>query len=107
VYEHSQKPFAAVVDRVRALTDGQRRELLERAMAARGSHDAWPAALEGAQPFEFETTLDFGAYRDVGRHRKGFQQQQALTTVHGFAVPPLIEQAGLAGAYADTMARAA
>jgi thymidylate synthase ThyX len=107
LYEHARQPFAALVQRVKALTDGQRRDLLDRTMAARGTHDAWPAGLEGAAPFEFETLLDFGAYRDVGRHRKGFQQQQGLTTVHGFVVPPLLEQAGAAGVYADTMARAA
>ena len=57
--------------------------------------------------FEFETVLDFGAYRDVGRHRKGFQQQQLLTTVHGFAVPPLLHEAGLAGDYEAVMSEAA
>ena len=107
LYEASQQPFEAIVARVRSLTDGQRHELLGRAMAARGPHDAWPAALEGGDPFEFETELDFGAYRDVGRHRKGFQQQQRLTTVHGFAVPPLIREAGLEPDYRAVMERAA
>jgi thymidylate synthase ThyX len=107
LYEHSGQPFAVVLQRIAALTDGQRREILQRAMEKRGPHDAWPLAFEGAAPFVFETLLDFGAYRDVGRHRKGFQQQQALTTVHGYAVPPLIEQAGLAGEYAAVLERTA
>jgi thymidylate synthase ThyX len=107
LFEHSQQPFAALVSRVRAMTDGQRRELLQQVLAARGPHDPWPQALEGAQPFEFETVLDFGAYRDIGRHRKGFQQQQLLTTTHGFAVPPLVSEAGLAGDYTAVLERAA
>jgi hypothetical protein len=107
LYEAAQQPFAAVVERVRSLTEGQRLDLLERAMAARGPHDAWPAPLEGADAFEFETELDFGAYRDVGRHRKGFQQQQRLTTVHGFALPPLIRDAGLEPDYRAVMEQAA
>ena len=49
-----------------------------------------PAAFEGATPFEFEILVDFGAYRDIGRHRKGYQQQQVLTVDHGFLVPPLL-----------------
>jgi thymidylate synthase ThyX len=76
-------------------------------MAARGAHDAWPLAFEGGAPFEFETMLDFGAYRDVGRHRKGFQQQQQLTTVHGFVVPPLVQDAGIAAEYSAVLERAA
>lgn len=107
LFEHSQQPFAALLARVRALTDGQRRELLQQVMASRGPHDPWPQALEGAAPFEFETVLDFGAYRDIGRHRKGFQQQQLLTTTHGFAAPPLVEEAGLAGDYTAVLERAA
>ncbi|HEX5051475.1 MAG TPA: FAD-dependent thymidylate synthase [Planctomycetota bacterium] len=99
LYEHSQQPFAALLARVKALTQGQRIELLDKVMAARGPHDAWPQALEGAGSFDFEVVLDFGAYRDVGRHRKGFQQQQALTTAHGFAVPPLVREAGLSSDY--------
>lgn len=107
LYEASPLPFAALVQRVKALSPGERIELLQRAMAARGPHDPWPAALEGGDPFEFETVLDFGAYRDVGRHRKGFQQQQTLTTVHGFVAPPLFAQAGLAAEYRAVMERAA
>ncbi len=104
LYEHSPQPFAALLQHVKTLTDGQRQDLLQRTMAARGPHDAWPAALEGGLPFEFETVLDFGAYRDIGRHRKGFQQQQTLTTVHGFAVPPLMQEAGLGGEYEAVLA---
>ncbi|MBL8747629.1 MAG: FAD-dependent thymidylate synthase [Planctomycetes bacterium] len=107
LYEHSQQPFAALVARVQSLTGGQRVELLDSLMAARGAHDAWPQAFEGAMPFEFETVLDFGAYRDIGRHRKGFQQQQLLTTVHGYAVPPLIDDAGLRAEFDAAMDAAA
>lgn len=107
LYEHAQQPFAALVQRVKALTAGQRQDLLQSLLAARGPHDPWPAALEGAQPFEFETLLDFGAYRDVGRHRKGFQQQQLLTTAHGFVVPPLLAATGLAGEYTTLLEQVA
>jgi thymidylate synthase ThyX len=107
LYERSPQPFAAIVQRVKALTGGQRLELLQKLMAQRGDHDAWPTAFEGAAPFEFETLLDFGAYRDIGRHRKGFQQQQVLTTSHGFAVPPLLHDAGLAGEYTAVLEHAA
>jgi thymidylate synthase ThyX len=107
LYEHSQQPFASLLTRVRGLTQGQRAELLRKIMAERGKHDAWPLALEGAAPFEFEVLLDFGAYRDVGRHRKAFQQQQVLTTAHGFAVPPLIADAGLGDEYSRVLEQAA
>lgn len=107
LYEHASEPFAAVLAGVRALDAARRQSLLDELMARRGAHDAWPTGLEGAAPFDFEVLLDFGAYRDIGRHRKGFQQQQALTTEHGFAVPPLIVEAGLLDRYRDVLTRAA
>lgn len=107
LYESSQLPFEALVERVRAISQEQREQLLDRLMASRSSHDAWPQGFEGGDMFEFETVLDFGAYRDIGRHRKGFQQQQVLTTAHGFAVPPLMQEAGLGDEYIDVMTRTA
>jgi len=107
LYEHSNQPFAALLQRVQALSNGQRQALLQQVLATRGAHDAWPLALEGAAPFEFELLVDFGAYRDIGRHRKSLQQQQILTTSHGYAVPPLMAEAGLGDAYARTMDAAA
>ena len=107
LYEAAQAPFAELMARVRGLTAGQRQELLQKVMAHRGPHDGWPIGLEGAAPFEFEVLLDFGAFRDVGRHRKGFQQQQTLTTAHGFVVPPLVTEAGLGARYTEVLERAA
>lgn len=107
LYEQAQRPFADAVAAVKALTEGQRKALLDEAMAARTKHDPWPIGLEGAMPFEFEVLLDFGAYRDIGRHRKGFQQQQTLTTAHGFAVPPLVDDAGLGARYREVLERTA
>lgn len=95
LYEHSDQPFEELQRRAAALTDEARRSLLDRAMAARSSHDPWPIGLEGAAPFDFEALVDFGAYRDIGRHRKGFQQQQRLGVGCGYLVPPLVDEAGL------------
>jgi thymidylate synthase ThyX len=107
LYEHASTPLATLQQDVAALTAAERQALLQDVFAARGNHDAWPAALEGAMPFEFEVLVDFGAYRDIGRHRKGFQQQQALTVQHGFALPPLLVEAGLDAAYREVLERAA
>ena len=38
-----------------------------------------------------EVLVDWGAYRDVQRHRRGFKSRQLLSTYHGFETPKLIE----------------
>jgi len=105
LYEHDHRPFDTLRAAVADLDDVRRAELLERAMAGRGKHDPWPAGLEGAAPFDFEMLVDFGAYRDIGRHRKGFQQQQRLTVQHGYEVPPLVVEAGAEARYREVLDR--
>jgi thymidylate synthase ThyX len=107
LFEHSTLSFEELRRDVAAMGDARREEVLARALRSRGPHDAMPTGLEGAAPFEFELLVDFGAYRDIGRHRKGFQQQQMLTVEHGYLVPPLICEAGLDGAYEKVLNRVA
>lgn len=107
LYEHANVPLEVLQARVRGMDASARQSLLGRALSGRGARDALPAGLEGAQPFDFEVLVDFGAYRDIGRHRKGFQQQQRLTTAHGYVVPPLIVDAGFEGDYRRVLDRAA
>jgi hypothetical protein len=107
LYEHSPRSFAECRNAADELSAEQRARLVREVMQARGPHDPWPAGLEGALPFEFEILVDFGAYRDIGRHRKGFQQQQLLTTAHGFVVPPLVAEAGCEREFTATLERAA
>ncbi len=106
-YEQSSEPYVKLLAKTRAMPTDERRCLMQGLLETRGEHDALPMAMEGAEPFDFEILVDFGAYRDIGRHRKGFQQQQLLTTVHGYLVPPLIKEAGLDTAYREVLDRAA
>lgn len=46
-----------------------------------------PRALEHAE-FTFEIVSDFGAYRDLQRHRLLTQERQMLTCDYGFTIPP-------------------
>ena len=107
LFEQSDLPYATLLDGCKAKTVGERKALFERILDNRGSRDPLPMSLEGADPFDFELSIDFGAYRDIGRHRKGFQQQQLLTTAHGYLTPPLLRQAGLADGFATVLDRVA
>lgn len=49
-----------------------------------------PRALEHAE-FTFEVVTDFGAYRDLHRHRLLTQERQCLSCDYGFYIPPEIQ----------------
>ena len=99
LFEQSSRTFSDLYACVDALDREAQARLFARVLESRGSRDAMPDGLEGGGMLDFEVLVDFGAYRDIGRHRKGFQQQQSMTTQHGFVVPELFERAGLGKRY--------
>lgn len=103
LFEQAEVPVATLRARIADLSLEERGELFKRLLATRGKRDPMPEGFEAGGMLDFEVVLDFGAYRDIGRHRKGFQQQQRLTTRHGFAVPPLFDEAGLGDRYRAVM----
>ncbi len=103
LHEAGTASFESALEAARALPETERARLFERLLGPRGPRDAVPEGFEGGGHLDFELLIDFGAYRDIARHRKGFQQQQALTTRHGFCVPPLFDEAGLGARYREVM----
>ena len=102
LFPHSDLPLAelggADVDTeavLRALLDGR----------ANRRHRA-PRALEHAH-YTFEITANFGAYRDLQRHRMLSQERQLLGTGLGYDVPPDLAVHGMDGRFRDAIERAA
>ncbi|MBI3871492.1 MAG: FAD-dependent thymidylate synthase [candidate division Zixibacteria bacterium] len=69
-------------------------ELIHRSLAPLGPFDPLPRAFEHLN-YLIEITVDYGAWRDIQRHRIGTQTAQELTPELGYAVPTLIDQLGL------------
>jgi thymidylate synthase ThyX len=102
LFPHSDLPLAELaavgvdVEQVlRALLDGR----------GNRRHRA-PRALEHAN-YTFEITANFGAYRDLQRHRMLTQQRQLLGTALGYDAPAELERYGLAGDFSRAVERAA
>lgn len=103
IYEQSAAPYSKLLADCKQMSAADRKAMMDEILDSRGKRDALPFGTEGAQPFDFELLVDFGAYRDIGRHRKGFQQQQTLSTANGYLTPPLIHDAGMADRYAEVL----
>lgn len=76
--------------------------LLIRALQGIGSHEA-PVREFESTAYTFEITCDFGAYRDIQRHRMTTQTQQLLTCDLGYAVPTDAREAGVADRMAEAL----
>lgn len=60
-----------------------------------------------ATTYRFEVLSDYGAFRDLQRHRMLTIEWQPLGVEHGFSLPELIEKCGLADRWCSIMMEAA
>lgn len=105
-YEGSDLPWQAVLNQANNTLPLYRQALLQKLLAQRGTHDPFPRALE-ALTVRAEMMMDYGAYRDLQRHRMCTQWTQELKISHGYETPPVLEKYGHAPAYHRAMEAAA
>lgn len=106
--ETSDAGLADWIEVVRSGGPALRQAVAEGALAGRGPHDEWPREFAVGQ-IAFDMTLDFGAWRDLQRHRVGLQLRARPTAHLGYLVPPELEAKGLEKAldqYRQAMDRA-
>ncbi|MHB8457731.1 MAG: FAD-dependent thymidylate synthase, partial [Acidimicrobiales bacterium] len=104
-YEHSDLPERVLTKRVRGLSDGERQRLFDAYVGRRGNRRHRPGRAFEATSYRFDIVCDYGAFRDLQRHRLLTINWQRLGTDLGYAVPELIEEAGLADRYVDQLER--
>ncbi len=114
LYEHSDLPYEAVWRQVQALAPEQHQRVIREYDSRRRMHgdtvhgykDPPLRALEHLT-FTFEILVDYGAYRDIQRHRLATQTTQPLTCAHGYDVPELLTQSGFEAEFRAAMDQAA
>jgi thymidylate synthase ThyX len=109
LYEHCHYPYRQVRQRVEALSEGQRQEIIGLGMRHRGKHDELLRAFSAGQGFRFDILMDIGGFRDMHRHRRCVQIGQGFTTAHGYDTPDEVIGAGaeVRQHYEQVMQRAA
>jgi thymidylate synthase ThyX len=112
LYEHSGRSWDDVRAAVAAMSPDRRLAIVDEVLKTeerggrRGRFDQPPRALEHLY-YTFEITLDYGAFRDIQRHRMATQSRQRLTDAWGFATPPEIPEFGFEPEFDECMSRAA
>ena len=95
LYDYCRHPLRQLLDIVRQLSYDERSGLLQAYTGTRKSRRDRPArAFEAGYPLTFDIQADFGAYRDLQRHRMLTQQRQLLSPYLGFDVAEEIEKIG-------------
>ncbi len=106
LYEHCQYSYRQIRERVQALSDAERRAIVDLGIKHRGPHDELPRAYCSGSKFRFDILMDIGGFRDMHRHRRCIQIGQDFVFVHGFDTPADVVDSAFAGRYATAMQQA-
>lgn len=94
LYPFSELPDDQVTSIARRLSDDDRTALLRSYVGSRGNRRHKPGRAFERTSYRFDILGDYGAFRDLQRHRLLTIEWQPLSARHGYTEPPAIEEAG-------------
>ena len=106
-YPHTNLPEHQILDRVRAMAPAERLALMRAYVGERENRRHKPGRAFERVDYRFDVLSDYGAFRDMQRHRMLTIEWQALTPNHGYVRPELVDEAGMSDVFDDAMARSA
>lgn len=99
LFEHSSVSEAEIRRRIATLDDGEVAASIAELVGTRENRRHRPGRGWESVGYRFEIVSDYGAFRDLQRHRMLTCQWQSLTPDLGAAVPEELTEAGVADAY--------
>lgn len=93
LYEFSQMSYENVFAKVKTLSFGEKEKIVDEYLKRRGLFDRPMRALEHAY-FTMEIVCDYGAFRDIQRHRMNTQTTPLFSTHLGYEIPEEIVELG-------------
>jgi len=94
LYAVTDLPDDQILARVRAMTGAQRTEVLRAYVGERKNRRHKPGRAFERTRYRFDILTDYGAFRDLQRHRLLTLEWQPLTPRHGYSLPESVEDAG-------------
>lgn len=95
LYAATDLPDARLLELARRMSDAERADVLRAYVGERRNRRHKPGRAFERTGYRFDVLCDFGAFRDLQRHRILTLEWQTLTPLHGYATPEPIEEAGL------------
>ena len=107
LYPHVAVSERELIARVRNLGADERRRIVAAYVGERGNRRHKPGRAFERIQYRFDIVADYGAFRDLQRHRLLTCEWQPLSPNHGYEVPALIDDAGCRSEYVEAMTRSA
>jgi thymidylate synthase ThyX len=107
LYPHTHVGEAQVEARVRQMGAEERLSILKAYVGERANRRHKPGRAFERTAYRFDVLADYGAFRDLQRHRMLSIEWQALSPRHGFTRPEAVDLAGTADRFDEAMERSA
>jgi thymidylate synthase ThyX len=89
LFQHSRtsgKSFSECKTQAQKLSHEEKKSFFKKALEPRGKFDRMPREMQHGS-IQMEFLCDFGAFRDIQRHRASLQLFQGATAIHGYDYP--------------------
>jgi len=103
LYAHTDLPDDQLLALARRMSAGDRLAVLRASIGARGNRRHRPGRAFERTSYRFDVLTDYGAFRDLQRHRLLTLEWQPLSTRHGYSEPDAIAEAGATDAWTRAM----
>ena len=107
LYPHTSQSEAAIDARVRRMTTEERLEVIRAYVGDRENRRHKPGRALERLFYRFDVLADYGAFRDLQRHRMLTLEWQALSPRHGYTRPEAVDLAGCQARFDEAMERSA
>ncbi|MBS1847325.1 MAG: FAD-dependent thymidylate synthase [Actinobacteria bacterium] len=107
LYPYSNLAETAIRATVEAMSAAERVAVVDAYVGDRGNRRHKPGRALERIDYRFDVLADYGAFRDLQRHRMLTIEWQPLTPYHGFNRPEAVDVAGLADRFDEAMDRSA
>jgi len=97
LYAASDLPDEVLLARARKMTDAERAAVLTAYVGRRANRRHKPGRAFERTSYRFDLLADYGAFRDLQRHRLLTLEWQRLSPRHGSVMPEAVAEAGAAG----------
>ncbi|MBT3413186.1 MAG: FAD-dependent thymidylate synthase [Candidatus Jacksonbacteria bacterium] len=104
LYKGAQHSYYQIWQKVLAMSLREKEDIIAKSFENRGEFDQAPRECEVVN-YVHDILMDYGAFRDVQRHRMATQVNQDVTVVHGFEMPTEIGDANLDAEFVEAMNR--
>ncbi|HTW99922.1 MAG TPA: FAD-dependent thymidylate synthase [Acidimicrobiales bacterium] len=106
-YAHAGASEHTIAKVVAGLGQRERSELLHAYVGERSNRRHRPGRAFERTEYRFDVVADYGAFRDLQRHRLLTVEWQPLGTSLGATVPEVVDEAGLGSPFRDSLERSA